>query len=118
MIVFMYTGLNHAVFDILLGWLLPAIHVQQESLTLSNHLSSSARFLSDSHKLLLVPIHLRQNLTQKDLAFRFVVEQSIVSRVIDHWVPLPAYNLRGLIQWPETTVGPTNAPYITICQIQ
>ena len=46
-----------------------------------------------------------------DLAFRFDVEQSTVSRVINQSIPLLARHLRGLIKWPKTTIGPTDAPY-------
>ena len=108
----MYTGLNCALFDILLGWLHPAIHVHRDLASpVSLPVSPTGRFLSDSQKLLLVLMRLRQNLTQEDLAFRFDVEQSTVSRVINQWIPLLAHHLRGLIKWPKTTIGPTDTPY-------
>ena len=52
-----------------------------------------------------------QNLTQEDLAFRFDVEQSSVSRVINQWIPLLAHHLKGLIKCPATTIGPTEPSY-------
>ena len=74
----MYTGLNPTLFDILLGWLRPAIRMHPESVSpaISLPVPHTGRFLSDSQKLLLVLMRLRQNLTQEDLAFRFDVEQS------------------------------------------
>ena len=104
----MYTGLNCALFGILLGWLHPAIHMHRD---LASPVPPTGRFLSDSQKLLLVLMQLRQNLTQEDLAFRFDVEQSTVSRVINQWIPLLAHHLRGLIKWPKTAIGPTDIPY-------
>ncbi len=57
-------------------------------------------------------MRIRQNLTQKDLAFRFDVEQSSVRITSNHqWIPLLAHHLKGLIKWPATTIGPTEPPY-------
>ena len=96
----------------LLGWLHPAIHVHRDLVSpVSLPVPPTGRFLSDSQKLLLILMRLRQNLTQEDLAFRFDVEQSAVSRVINQWIPLLAHHLRGLIKWPKTTIGPTDTPY-------
>ncbi len=95
----MYTGLICALFDILLGWLHPAIHMHRDLASpVSLPVPPTGRFLSDSQKLLLVLMQLRQNLTQEDLAFQFDVEQCTVSRVINQWIPLLAHHLRGLIK--------------------
>ena len=97
-----YTGLSKKVFSVLIKWLQPA---------LPSTSATHNRFLTDSQKLLMVLMRMRQNLTQEDLACRFDVDQSTVSRVISQWLPLLAHQLKGLIQWPQTTIGPTKAPY-------
>ena len=80
----MYTGLNCALFDILLGWLHPAIHMHRDLASpVSLPIPPTSRFLSDSQKLILVLMRLWQNLTQEELAFQFDVEQITVSQVID-----------------------------------
>ena len=87
----MYTGLNCALFDILLGWLHPAIHMHRDLASPVNlPVPPTGRFLSDSQKLLLVLMRLRQNLTQEDLAFQFNL--STVFRVINQRSPLLAHH--------------------------
>jgi len=68
--------------------------------------------LSPLQNLLLVLIRLRHNLTQNDLACRFNTEQSLVSQILNYyWIPLLSAHLKGLIKWPQTTLGPTDPPY-------
>ena len=48
---------------------------------------------------------------QNDLACRFNVEQSSVSRIVNQWIPMLKIQLKSLIRWPQTTIGPTVHPY-------
>ena len=62
--------LSRALFDILLGWLLPAKDMHQDLASpVSLPVPPTGCFLRDSQKLLWGLMRLRQNLTQEDLAF-------------------------------------------------
>ena len=56
-------------------------------------------------------MRIRQNFPQGDLACRFVVDQSTVSRILQQLMPMLATHLRPLIQWLKTTTGPTVPTY-------
>ena len=60
---------------------------------------------------LLVMTKLRYNFPQNDLACRFNVEQSSVSRILNQWIPMLKVQLKLLIRWPQTTIGPIDPPY-------
>lgn len=110
----MYTGLNRSLFGILLlGWFCPAIHMHLESVSPVNlPVPCTGDFFSDSQKLLLVLMHLRQKLTQEDWAFRFVIQQSTASRVTNQWIPLLArYLALRPHKMAKRTIGPTVARY-------
>ena len=114
----MYTGLNPKAFQLLLHWLQPilpcrskldtSLHaLEEDDETISSTPTPyDSRYLDNSQKLLLVLMRIRQGLAQEDLAFRFDVDQSSVSRILNRWIPLLAFHLRGLIIWPSTTIGP------------
>ena len=55
--------------------------------------------LSPSQKLLLVMMRLRCNFPQNDLACRFNVEQSLVSRIVNQWIPMLKTQLKSLIRY-------------------
>ena len=96
----MYTGMSRKVFDCIDRWLQPVTSKQRANET-----------LSPTQKLLLVLMRLRHNHTQSDLACRFNVEQSSVSRILNHWIPLLSAQFNRLIKWPQTCIGPSVAPY-------
>ena len=96
----MYTEISRKVFDCIDCWLQPVASKQRASET-----------LSPTQKLLLVLMRLRHNHTQSDLACRFNVEQSSISRILNHWIPLLNAQFKRLIRWPQTCVGPSVAPY-------
>jgi len=96
----MYTGLSRKTFECIAAWLQP-ISVKK----------GTRDELSPSQKLLLVLMRLRHNFCQNDLAFRFNIDQSSVSRILNHWIPLLKVQLKALIRWPQTIIGPTEAPY-------
>jgi len=97
----MYTGLPWKVFDCLLTWITPVARKRGD--------------LTPSQKLLLVMMRLRYNFPQNDLACRFNVEQSSVSRILNQWKPMLKVQLKQLIRWPQTTIGPIDPPYAKCC---
>ena len=97
----MYTGICRKVFESLLVWLEPVTKPKK----------NDSHLLLPSQKFLMVLMRLRQNLCQNDLAFRFAVDQSTVSRTLRVWIPMLAMHLKPLIQWPKTNIGPTVPPY-------
>ena len=98
--VYTNTGISRKLFDCIDHWLQPVSSKQRVNET-----------LSPSQKLLLVFMRLRHNHTQSDLACRFNVEQSSVSRILNHWIPFLSAQFKRLIRWPQTCVGPSVAPY-------
>ena len=67
--------------------------------------------LTPTQKLLLVLMRLCQNFPQGDLAVRFNIDQSSVSRILNQWIPLLRAQLKALIRWPQSLIGPTEPPY-------
>ena len=61
-------------------------------------------------ELLLVFMRLRLGLLEQDLAQRFCVSVSTVSRVLITWYNVLAANLKHLIVWPSKEVIATNMP--------
>ena len=96
----MYTGISRKLFDCIDRWLQPMLRKQ-----------TTSEMLSPTQKLLLVLMRLRQNHSQSDLACRFNVDQSSISRILNHWIPLLSAQFKRLIQWPQTCIGPSVAPY-------
>ena len=99
-----YTGLSHIMFGIPC-WLSPVL----PPMYMPTYLRT--RNLTEPQKLMMVLVRIRLNLTQQDLSVRFDIDQSTVSRILNHWIPFLAYHLKVVIKWSEMTVGPTNSPY-------
>ena len=57
--------------------------------------------LSPFQQMILVLMKLRLNFGDQDLAFRFGVSQSTVSRCVGKWVDNLYMHLKPLIKWPE-----------------
>ena len=51
--------------------------------------------------LLLTLMRLRVGTPEFDLAFRFQVSQSLISRILATWIPFLAKELESLIYWPS-----------------
>ena len=81
----MYTGLNCTAFNILLKWLEPVLpsYGSNPEETRAIHQGVHTH-LSSSQKLLMTLMRIRRSLLQEDLAVRFVVNQSTVSRTHYH----------------------------------
>jgi len=96
----MYTRLSQKTFESIAAWLQP-ISVKKRT----------RDELSLSQKLLLVLMRLHHNFCQNDLAFRFNIDQSSLSQISNHWIPLLKVQLKALIRWLQTIIGPTEPPY-------
>jgi len=57
--------------------------------------------LSLFQQLLIVLMRLRLNLLEKDLAFRFGVSQTTISKTCEKWLPPMSESLQHLIPWPQ-----------------
>ena len=96
----MYTGISRPIFECLVAWLQPVSRKKK-----------ATDELTPTQKLLLVLMRLHHNFPQNDLAFRFNIDQSSVSRTLNQWIPLLRVQLKALIRWPQSLIGPTEPPY-------
>ena len=109
----MYTGLDRNAFDILLKFLEPVVPSYGNNPEEIHAMRQGVHtHLTTSQKLLMTLMRIRRSLLQEDLAVRFVINQSTVSRTLNTWIPMLARQLEQLIQWPQTTIGPSEGPYI------
>ena len=99
----MYSGLGQDEFQCLARWL-TTTSIGRRSVSPLSTMSDCT--LTFSQKLLMTLMRIRQNLMQDDLACRFCVDQSSVSRTLTQWIPMLASTLGGLIVWPHTCIGP------------
>ena len=104
----MYSGLGQDEFQCLARWL-TTTSIGRRSVSPLSTMSDCT--LTFSQKLLMTLMRIRQNLMQDDLACRFCVDQSSVSRTLTQWILMLASTLGGLIVWPHTCIGPTYPPY-------
>jgi len=85
-----YTGLpNLQTFMLVFSFVSSYIH------------TSTNNLLQQTQELLLTLMKLRLNLPEEDLAYRFGIHQSTVSRIFRKWVCVMAVRLQPLIMWPE-----------------
>ena len=76
----------------------------------TSKLPASRGTLSSFQELFLVLMKLRLNLEEKDLAYRFGIHQSTVSRIFKKWTALMATQLSPLIRWPSMEEVRTTMP--------
>ena len=67
----------------------------------SNIIEKNCKKLTISQQILLVIMKLRLNCDELDLAYRFGVSQSTVSRLFSKWIFIMAQWLSPLIHWPS-----------------
>ena len=85
--VLFFTGLTSVLFN----WVLTvkdSVEVVRSSLTLEDH-------------LLVVLMKLQLGLTNKDIVFRFNVNQSDISTMLRSWLPVMSQVSKPLIKWPS-----------------
>ena len=76
---------------------------------LCSHVQSS---LSPFQQLLVTLMRLRLNLPGRDLAYRFSVHESTVSRIFARVLEVLFANLKPLIMWPERDVLTKTMPMV------
>ena len=97
-----YTGLpSYLVFEVLLTQLSPLV----------SKISSVGSGLSLADELLLVLMKLARAITNQDLAYRFDIDCSKVTRIFHRWIDVMAANLKVLIHWPEKDMIIANMPH-------
>ena len=58
-------------------------------------------FLGDFQEIVLTLMKLRLDLSEEDIAYRFQISQSTVSRIFGKWINIMAESLKFLIRWPS-----------------
>ena len=67
----------------------------------SSHVSRQTQNLSRFQEFVMVLIKLRLNVPLQDLAYRFVVSVTTVSRIFSYWMVVMDIRLKFMISWPE-----------------
>jgi len=67
----------------------------------SPYVSRKSKTLSQFQILVMVLMKLRNNVPFQDLAYRFSISLSTVSRLFSSWIPIMALRLSPLIYWPD-----------------
>ena len=99
MLIF-YTGLqSFFVFNWIVKIFTKKVKIVKSDKTFNDH-------------LLIVLMKLRLGISNKDLAFRFLLTESSVSRILREWVPVLACGMKQLIIWPSREVIRKNMPNI------
>ncbi|KAM7314879.1 uncharacterized protein LOC115312713 [Ixodes scapularis] len=103
-----YTGLPcYGLFHILLSYLGPAscdMNVEEEGESEQGATRGRPSSLSTENQLFLVLVRLRLGLFQQDLAHRFNVHQSTVSRLFTAWINFMFLRLSELSIWSSRSV--------------
>ena len=63
----------------------------------------ASRTASQKNEMLMTLMRLRLDLLLDDLAFRFEVSSTCVSRILSTWIPFLGFELKPLIAWPSPT---------------
>ena len=98
-----YTGLPH--------WVL-FIHVFTFTVPF---VQPKGRSLSPMDEFFLTLVKMRLNLMHEDLACRFQISLSSVSRIFHKWIDIMHKHLKFLIVWPSQETVRTNMPQIFKC---
>ena len=68
------------------------------------------RGISHSDQLLMVLMKLRRATTNQDLAYRFRIDVTRVSKIFHLWIDTMAFQLKPLVKWPERGMIRTTIP--------
>lgn len=91
------TGLTSTIFSWIMGKLNHTVSQHAGSLKIEDH-------------LLLILMKLRLGLSNRDLAYRFSVFESTVSKILRSWLPVMTIVLKSLIKWPSKGAVLKNMP--------
>ncbi|PFX31972.1 Membrane metallo-endopeptidase-like 1 [Stylophora pistillata] len=81
---------------------LPSLEILKKIFSfLSPRVTRRPLLLSKLHEFVLVLIKLRLRVPSQDLAYRFNVSRTVVSRIIVSWLTVMEVTLSSLISWPD-----------------
>ena len=91
-----YTGLsNFGILMLVIQWVTTAVPYKK---------GTTGHSLSRFQEILMVLMKLKLNLEETDLAYRFKISQSSVSRIFNKWIHIMSERLKFLIRWPDREV--------------
>lgn len=99
----LYTGFpNYSTFNICFNFLGPSVHKLCYEMKKSPRQSSAGarRSLSPKNEFLLVLCRLRLHLLEEDIAFRFNISQTSVSRIFNTWINFLYHKFKEVPIWP------------------
>ena len=104
-----YTGLpSYSALKTCFKFLGPAVHFLHYSRGKTSESISEKRFrphaLSPLEECFLVLVRLRLGLMEQDLAYRFGVSQSTVSRVTISWIYFMYLHFKQVLLWPSKEI--------------
>ena len=95
----LFTGMaTFSIFSWLLNRIKPHVKLFHKSLSLEDH-------------LLIVLMKLKLGLLNKDIAQRFGVSSSTITKIFRGWVPIMGSSMKNLIVWPDRGVLRRNLPH-------
>ena len=109
-----YTGFHtYQAFEALYSFLGPAAEhlcYYSSDKIVSRKVKRRSRSLPPTEELFLVLIRLRGGLMEQDLAYRFGVSQSTVSRIVTTWINFMYLQLKKIPLWPPKQLVQANMP--------
>ena len=108
-----YTGFqSYRAFESFFHFVGPAVNMLRYSDKSSDDpvKKGRPRILNPSEELFMTLIRLRLGLMEQDIAFRFVVSQSTVSRIVITWTNFLFLELKKIPLWPPKEVITGNMP--------
>ena len=95
-----YTGLpTYAVFTALLEYIQPLVEMSHQTSSETNQ--GRKRSLTYEEEFLAILMRLRLGLLLEDLANRFEVHPSTISRIFKTWIKILAVELKRIFPWPS-----------------
>ena len=91
---------------------LPNYGTLKRVVTLVSHQIEKRSKLSTFQQILLILMKLRLDLPQQDLAYRFGISQSAVSKLFNAWICIMAKRLECFIIWPNKLELTTSLPNV------
>ena len=111
--VLFYTGFNsYHAFEVFFNYLGPAVNslCYSSSNVTSTKKNRRHRSLPPIEECFLTLVRLRVGLTEQDIAYRFNLSQSTVSRIIITWINFMYLELKKIPIWPPKEVVQANMP--------
>ena len=111
--VLFYTGFNtYRTFEAFFCFLGPAVNSLSYSAKTVTPVKKNRRHrsLPPMEECFLTLVRLRVGLTEQDIAYRFEVSQSTVSRIVTTWINFMYFQLKEIPLWPPRELIKANMP--------